>query len=172
MLEANPLYTSNLVDWIAAAHIVDRPLSVTEWNVAPFPVADRHALPLYVAGAADLQGWDALMQFAYSQQPLNSRGRAGDWDAFNDPALIATLPAAALLYRRHDAREARTTYVFAPTSTQLFDQLISPDNAVALRTAVEKGRLMIAMPPVRELPWLRPSEIPPTPRSSPIRGGL
>jgi len=159
-LEANPLYTSNLVDWIAAAQIVDHPLSVTEWNVAPFPIPDRHAVPLYVAGAADLQGWDALMEFAYSQQPLDNRGKAGDWEAFNDPALIATLPAAALLYRRHDAQEARTTYVFAPTSDQLFDRSTTPDNAVALRTAVEKGKLMIALPLVRELPWLKPSNIP------------
>ena len=159
-LEANPLYTSNLVDWIAAAHIVDHPLSVTEWNVSPFPIPDRHAIPLYVAGAADLQGWDALMEFAYSQQPLDNRGKAGDWEAFNDPALIATLPAAALLYRRHDAQEARTTYVFAPTSEQLFDRHTTPDNAVALRTAVEKGKLMIALPSVRELPWLKPSRIP------------
>jgi hypothetical protein len=160
VLEANPLYASNLVDWIAAAQIVDHPLSVTEWNVAPFPIPDRHALPLYVAGAADLQGWGALMQFAYSQQPLDYPGKAGDWEAYNDPALIATLPAAALLYRRHDAQEARTSYVFAPTSEQLFDQLISPDNAVALRTAAETGKLMIALPAVRELPWLRPSQIP------------
>jgi hypothetical protein len=159
-LEANPLYTSNLVDWIAAAQIVDRPLSVTEWNVAPFPIPDRRAVPLYVAGMADLQGWDALMEFAYSQQPLDGRGKAGDWEAFNDPASLATLPAAALLYRRHDAQEARTTYVFAPTSDQLFDRSTTPDNAVALRTAAEKGRLMIALPPVRELPWLKPSQIP------------
>jgi hypothetical protein len=74
--------------------------------------------------------------------------------------LIATLPAAALLYRRHDAQEAHTAYVFAPTEEQLFNQFISPDNAVALRTAVEKGKLMIALPPVRELPWLKPSQIP------------
>lgn len=160
VLEANPLSAPNLVDWIAAAQIVDHPLSVAEWNVEPFPVADRHALPLYIAGSADLQGWDAMLQFAYSQQALDSRGKASNWDAFNDPGLIATLPAAALLYRRHDAQEARTNYVFAPTSEQLFDQLISPDNAVALRTAAEKGRLMIALPSVRELPWLIPSQIP------------
>lgn len=160
VLEANPLYVSNLVDWIAAAQIVDRPLSVTEWNVATFPVLDRHVLPLYVAGAADLQGWSALMQFAYSQQSLDRPGRAGEWDAYNDPELMATLPAGALLYRRHDAQEANTSYVFAPTSEQLFDQLISPDNAAGLRTAAERGKLLIALPAVRELPWLNPSRIP------------
>jgi hypothetical protein len=159
-LEVNPLYAANMVHWIAAARIVDRPLSVSEWNVQPFPVPDRHIMPLYVAGEADLQGWDALLEFAYSQSALDSQGRATDWEAFNDPAMIGTLPAAALLYRRRDAREAHTTYVFAPTSEQLFDQLISPDNAVALRTAAERGRLMIALPPVRELSWLKPSQIP------------
>ena len=78
MLEANPLHAANLIDWIAAAHIVDHPLSVTEWNVEPFPVPDRDALPLYIAGAADLQGWQAMLQFAYSQQPLDSRGKASN----------------------------------------------------------------------------------------------
>jgi hypothetical protein len=160
VLEANPLLSSNFIDWIASAQIVDRPLSATEWNLEPFPVLDRHTVSLYVAAAADLQGWDALMQFAYSQQALSSRGGAGNYDAFNDPAFIATLPAAALLYRRHDVQEAHTTYVFAPTPEQLFNQFISPDNAVALRTTVEKGKLMIALPPVRELPWLKPSQIP------------
>jgi hypothetical protein len=159
-LEANPLYAANLIDWIAAAQIVDHPLSVTEWNAEPFPVPDRHVLPLYVAGTADFQGWGALMQFAYSQQPLDHPVKVGNWEANNDPALLATLPAAALLYRRHDAQEARTTYVFAPSSEQLFDHLISPGNAVALRTAAEKGKLRIALPVVRELPWLKASQIP------------
>ena len=101
------------------------------------------------------------MQFAYSQQPLAGRMAAHQiGKAFNDPALIATLPAAALLYRRGDVQEAKTTYVFAPTPDQLFNQLISPKNSVALRTAVEKGKLVIAMPQTRELPWLEKSQIP------------
>ena len=160
-LETNPLYAANLIDWIAAAQIVDHPLTVTEWNVASFTIPDRDAIPLYVAGTADLQGWDALMQFAYSQEPLDGPGRVGDWEAYNDPALLATMPAAALLYRRHDAEEAHTTYVFAPSKSELFDRTISPDNSVALRTIAEKGRLLVAMPSVPELPWLEASHTPP-----------
>ena len=34
--EANPLHAANLIDWIAAAQIVDHPLSVSEWNVEPY----------------------------------------------------------------------------------------------------------------------------------------
>jgi hypothetical protein len=159
-LEKNPIYSANLVDWIAAAHVVNKPLSVTEWNVSPFPAADRHAMPLYVAGSASLQGWNALMQYAYAQGPLNDRGGPSNWHAFNDPAMLATLPAAALLFRRQDVREAETAYVFAPTKAQLFEQPISPINSAALRTAAEKGKLLIAMPATRELPWLSASERP------------
>ena len=101
------------------------------------------------------------MQFAYSQHPLASQGGPSNWEAYNDPALIATLPAAALLYRRGDVQEAKITYVFAPTPDQLFNKVISPANSVALRTATEKGKLVIAMPRTRELPWLEKSQIPP-----------
>jgi hypothetical protein len=160
-LEKNPLYGPNLVSWMAAAQVVDRPLSVTEWNVEPFPVPDRDVIPLYVAGSASLHGWDALMQFAYAQQPVTGRGRPSNWDAFNDPGLMATLPAAALLYRRQDVQEAKTAYIFAPTPDELFDRLISPANSVALRTAADKGKLLIALPRTAELPWLQKSEIPP-----------
>jgi hypothetical protein len=159
-LEGNPLYTANMMHWMAAAHIVDYPLSVTEWNVEPFPVPDRHVIPLYIASSASLQGWNALMQYAYSEEPLVGPGRPWNYSAFNDPALIATLPAAALLYRRQDVQEANTNYVFVPTEKQLFNQDISPASSVALRTAAEKGKLMVALPYTRELPWLEQSLIP------------
>jgi hypothetical protein len=159
-LEKNPVYGANLVHWMAAAHVIDRPLSVSEWNVSPFPTPDRHALPLYIASSADFQSWDALMQYAYSQQPLSNGGSPSNWHSFNDPALLATLPAAALLYRRHDVEEAHTVYVFAPSRDQLFNQAISPATSVALRTAAERGKLMIALPEVDELPWLEKSRIP------------
>jgi len=156
-LETNPFYAANLMHWIAAAQIVDRPLSVTEWNVSPFPAPDRHAIPLFVAGSASLQGWDALMQYAYSQEPIANRGTPSNWHSYNDPALIATLPAAALLYRQGHVREAITTYNFSPGKGLLFNQAISAASSVALRTAAEKGKLVISMPQTKELPWLEKS---------------
>ena len=159
-LEKNPLYGPNLVDWIAAAQVAGKPLSVTEWNVEAFPAPDRHSVPLYVAASASHQGWSALMQYAYSQVPLNGPGGPSNWHAFNDPSLIATLPAAALMYRQGHVQEASTTYAFAPSREQLFNQSISPENAAALRTAVEKGRLTIVLPQAGELPWLQKTAIP------------
>ena len=159
-LDANPVHAPNMVHWLAASQVAGRPLSVTEWNVESFPAADRHTVPLYVAGAASHQGWSALMQYAFAQVPLISAGGPSNWHAYNDPALMAALPAAALMYRRGDVRAASTTYVFAPSREQLFDQAISPANSAALRTAAEKGRLLIAMPQTKELPWLEKSAIP------------
>jgi len=159
-LEKNPLYAANLVHWIAAAQVASRPLTVTEWNVESFPAPDRHAIPMYIAGSASLHGWDALMQYAYSQIGLDGQGGPSNWHAFNDPAMIATLPAAALLYRQGHVQEATTTYAFTPGKEQLFNQLISPHNSTALRTAAEKGKLVIVLPQTRELPWLEKSAIP------------
>ncbi|MGE8177017.1 glycosyl hydrolase family 5 [Pseudomonas fluorescens] len=160
-LEKNPLTSDGLLNWIAAGQVIGKPLTVTEWNTEPFPSPDRHALPLYMAGTASHQGWDALMQYAYSQEPLTGEWITADnWHAYNDPAMLATLPAAALLYRRADVREATTTYVFAPTPNTLFNQRITPANAALLRTAMEKGKLEIAMPQTPQLPWLQQSAIP------------
>lgn len=159
-LEKNPLTSDNMVNWIAAGQVVGKPLTVTEWNAEPFPTPDRHSLPLYMAGTASHQGWDALMQYAYSQEGLSGGWMTvGNWHAYNDPAMLATLPAAALLYRRGDVHPAKTNYVFAPTTNSLFNQSISPSNSVLLRTAMEKGRIQIAMPQTPELPWLQQSRL-------------
>jgi hypothetical protein len=160
-LQRNPVHAANFVSWLAAAQVAGKPLSVTEWNVTPFPVPDRGVIPLYMAASASHQGWDAVMQLAYSVAALDGPGEPYNWHAYNDPALLATLPAAALLYRRGDVHEANTVYAFAPGAKQLFDRAISPENSVALRTAVDTGRLVIALPRVRELPWLERSPIPP-----------
>lgn len=159
-LEKNPLTSDGLLHWIAAGQVVGKPLTVTEWNSEPFPTPDRHSLPLYMAGTASHQGWDALMQYAYSQEPLTGGWiSASNWHAYNDPALLATLPAAALMYRRGDVREASTTYMFTPSPATLFNQAITPSNSIALRTAAEKGKLQIAMPYTKELPWLKQSQL-------------
>lgn len=160
-IERNPLYAPNLASWMAAGQVAGKPMSVSEWNVENFPAPDRHTIPLYIAATASHQGWDAMMHYAYAQMPLTGPGTPSNWHAFNDPALIATLPAAALLFRQGHVREAGTTYVFQPDKEQLFQQAVSPATSPALRTAAEKGKLLIALPRVEELPWLEPGVTPP-----------
>jgi len=147
-LEKNPLFSSNLTHWLAAAQVIDKPMSVTEWNAEPFPTPDRHTLPLYVASQASFQGWDAIMQYAYSQGSLESAGEPDNWETFNDPSIISTMPAAALMYRRGDLKESNTTYVLNLGNDALFNQRITPDNSAFIRTATELGKLVIAMPAV------------------------
>ncbi len=160
-LEKNPLIAANMANRLSMGQVAGKPMSVTEWNVYPFPIPDRHSSPLYIASAARLQGWDAVMQFAYAVDPLNNASKPFNWHAFNDPALIATLPAAALLYRQGHVKEAVTTYALSPGREQLFYQATSPDTSVAARTASEKGKLVVVMPKIPELPWLKSGHMPP-----------
>lgn len=158
-LEKHPVYGANFMHWLGAAQVLGYPLSVTEWNAEPFPLPDRHVLPLYLAATASHQGWDALMHYAYTQEPTE-RNVPSNWHGYNDPSLIAMMPAAALLYRERHAAEATTTYVFDPGAEVFYNQYISAGNAPALRTAMERGKLLIAMPATRELPWLERKPLP------------
>jgi hypothetical protein len=159
-LERNPLTSGNMVNWLSMSQVAGKPMSITEWNLSPFPTPDRHSSPLYIASAARLQGWDAVMLYAYAQSPLNDAGSPSNWHAFNDPALVATLPAAALLYRQGHVKEADSTYALTPDREQLFYQNNSPENSIAARTASEKGKLVVVMPKILELPWLQSGTIP------------
>ncbi|MBK9439994.1 MAG: glycosyl hydrolase family 5 [Comamonadaceae bacterium] len=153
-LEKSPLLTPTLAHWLAAAQVVGKPMTVTEWNAEPFPTPDRHAMPMYIAGTASFQGWAALMQYAYTQESITGAGTASNWHSHNDPSLLATLPAAALMYRQGHVQESSVTYVVDPGDAVLFGQNVSAANSALLRTASEMGKLQIAMPATKELPWL------------------
>ncbi len=110
-LERNPFFGANLVHWIAAAQVAGKPLTVTEWGIdghgslAP----DRQDIPLYVASSASMQGWNGVMFYAYSYEPLtDNRSTPSIYQAYNDPALMASLPAAALLYRQQQGNAVRS----------------------------------------------------------------
>lgn len=154
-LEKDPAWSANLGHWMAAAQVVGMPLAVSEWNAEPFPSYDRHTLPLLIAAMASHQGWNALMHYAYTQESPLDAGSAGNWHSYNDPSLLPMLSAAALMYRRGDVHEAKTTYVYDPGAEAFFGQATSAGNAPALRTAAEKGKLLIAMPATPQLPWLK-----------------
>ncbi|MGQ0443048.1 MAG: cellulase family glycosylhydrolase [Methylophilaceae bacterium] len=161
-LKANPLHTDHLIHWLAAAQVVGKPMSVTEWNADPFPTEDRQVLPMYVATQSSFQGWDALMLYAYSQsvaQAPQAWTRASNWDSMYDPSIMATMPAAALMYRRGDVKEATSTYVLT-LDDAFFNQEVTPANSVFIRTAIELGKLQIAMPAHQALPWLKKSTLP------------
>ena len=153
-LESNPRYQANLSHWIAAAGIVGRPLAVTEWNMEPFPRNDRYNLPTYMASIARLQDWDAMMHYAYSITGLDWQGETGNWNAFHDPAALAMMPAAALLFRKGHAKPAIKTFHLTLSPKQFLGKDITATTSRAIRTLSEQSKLRIAMPKIRELPWL------------------
>ncbi len=159
-LSTNPRVRANLAHWIAAASVAGKPLAVTEWNVSPFPAFDRFNIPTYLASLASLQDWDAMMQYAYAQSSLNRPGRPSNWHSFNDPALLAMLPVAALLYRQKHVSQAKRTYYLSLSPDDLMEQYISPKNSAAIRTLAEQSKLRIALPAIPELPWFKPENIP------------
>ncbi len=153
LLSTDPRTTSTFAHWIAAAQVADYPHSVSEWNV-PWPRKDRFSAPFYVAAIASLQGWDIVMQYAYQQYAVGTRPKQIDqWSAADDPALMAQMPAVALLFRRSDMSEARRTYRLELEPATLYGRSISPDTSRAIRTLVEQSRLTIGLPDTGELSW-------------------
>lgn len=150
----DPRERPSFLDWLAIAQVAGWPMSVSEWNVSKFPVADRFTAPLRVATIAAHQGWDAPMVYGYAQQPLNGPTRPSNWDIADDPAMIWMMPAAALIYRRGDVRPAARTYALCPDEDAFYGREISPKTSQAIRTIVEQSRLVVCIPPTPALPWL------------------
>jgi hypothetical protein len=151
-LGTNPHYEANFIAWIGAAQIAGKPLSITEWNVE-YPSRDRFVAPLYVAAVASLQGWDAPMIYGYAGAPLKPPEHPDARSTWNDPALTAVMPAAAVLFRSRHVREAVKTYRLDLTRESLYYERTSPETSVALRTLVEQSKLTVGLADIPELGW-------------------
>ncbi|MEQ1558304.1 MAG: hypothetical protein ABL933_05115 [Methyloglobulus sp.] len=151
----NPRYNPGFLSWVAAAQVSGKPLSVTEWNMGPFPVIDRYTAPIFTASVANLQGWDAMMGYGYNFKSLSVPDTTGDnYSTYNDPAMIGLMPAAALLYRQNHVSQAKQAYELTLPAKDFFNDN-DPTNSKTIRTLLETSKLSIAMPGTRELPWLQ-----------------
>ena len=156
-LTRNPRFYAGFLTWIGAAQVSGKPLSVTEWNMEPFPAADRFASPLFTASIASLQGWDALMLYGYSQAPLNDNVAGSNYSSFNDPSMMGMMPAAALLYRQNHVAPARNRYELMLDRNNFFNISHDPSTSKSMRTLLETSQFAIRMPDTPELPWLKNS---------------
>ncbi|MEI7816158.1 MAG: hypothetical protein WCI45_03090 [Desulfuromonadales bacterium] len=159
-ISRNPRYYNGFLAWIGAAQVADKPLSVTEWNIEPFPAADRFTAPLFTASVASLQGWNALMLYGYSQVPLNGAVAGSNYSSFNDPAIMGLMPAAALLYRQNHVAPARNNFELQPDRTSFFFTRQDPSTSKTIRTLLETSRFSVRIPGTPELPWLRGATAP------------
>jgi hypothetical protein len=151
-LGVNPRQEPNFVAWIGAAHVAGKPISITEWNVE-YPNRDRFVVPVYLAAIASLQGWDAPMLYGYLQGPVQEPEKPDPWSTWNDPAITAVMPAAAVMFRQAHVREAQKTYRLDLSREALYYQNTNPQTSVAIRTLVEQSKLTIGLPDIPELAW-------------------
>ncbi len=152
----NPRYYPGFLSRVAGAQVTGKPLSVTEWNIEPFPARDRFTAPIFTASLADLQGWDMMLLYGYSQKDLNGLDLTGSsYSNYNDPSIMGLMPAAALLYRQDHVSLAKQTYELKLSKNEFFYKDINPVNSKTIRTLLETSRLTVSMPTVTELPWLK-----------------
>ena len=156
-LRKSPFFEPNFLTWIAAAQLAGTPTTVTEWAV-PWPARDRFAAPLFLAGVASLQEWDALTFFVYSQHPIPPPQKPVRWSALQDPGALAMLPAAAVAYRGGHIAPAKKTYRLELTEQTLYGQPTSPQSSTAIRTLAEQSRLEIGLPDLPKLDWDTPRQ--------------
>lgn len=102
-----------MVDSLSFNRLAGKPFFVSEWN-EPWPNEWRAEMPLLMAAAAALQGWDGLAVYTHTHQSARLAQTdflSGYFEAFNDPALYGLFPHAALIFRRGDVSEARERWV-------------------------------------------------------------
>lgn len=157
VLLANPHYTANYLGIMGMGAQVGKPQLTSEYNI-PLPSKDRYIAPVYSAAYAAFQGWDAPMLYAYAQTS-RARPQGDRWSAWRDQALMAAVPAAALMYRRQDVAMSRKRVVLAPPAEVVFGQARNVLNSVALRTGLEQTQVVLAMPDARELTWDRAPDL-------------
>ena len=160
-LSLNPRYAGGPGQNLAKARLADRPKIVSEYNMEDNgPKFDPFTVAPYVSTLAAFQGWGAIMLYGYSQDALRGRGYSM-WSVYNHPQSLALAPAGALLYRQGHVRPADRT-VYVPLSRQqAFFEDVREQTSLTLRTAPERHRLMLGLPKVKELPWLKATTAPP-----------
>lgn len=156
-LELDPALHPTLLHWLHAARVVGKPSTVSEWNMEGRLRRDRHTLPLFVAATAAHQQMAALLSYADSQLAFSPNSPSSPWEGHADPVMALLMPPAALLYRQGLVAPARSAITWAPDGEALFGQNVSPLTSPLLRSAGEVGRLGVAMPATRALPWLAAS---------------
>ncbi len=159
-LRSNPRSKGTFAHWIGAAQVAGKPFTTSEWNVEKLPdTFDRFATPVYMAALSALQGWDGIMQYGYSQLSLNQTGLTDNYSSFNDPALMALMPASALLYRQGHVAAANRTYALSLSANDFFGKSTSPGSSATIRTLMEQSKLVVDIPEVKELPWLEDTQV-------------
>ena len=160
-LGLNPRYAGGPGQYLAMARLADVPKIISEYNMEDNgPKYDPFTVAPYISALAAFQGWNAIMLYGYSQDGLRGTGYSM-WSVYNHPQSLALAPAAALLYREGHVAPAAATIFVKLSRQQAFFEDVNDRSSLTLRTAPERHRLMLGLPAVKELPWLKPTAAPP-----------
>lgn len=160
-LSSDPNAMPNFAHILARSQQAGRPAFCSEYNYEDSTGVARDpftAIP-YVAALASFQGWDAPMLYGYSQDGFGGWNQSL-WSSYMHASEMALMPAAALLYRQGHVQAARETLYIAPSREQLFLERTDEFTSRAIRTGMERHRIVIGMPEVPELPWIEPTSPP------------
>ncbi len=159
-LDLNPRAAASATDSIAWARLADRPKIISEYNMEDRgPQLDAFTIMPYTATMAAFQDWDAAMLYAYSQDALRNPGYS-PWNSYRIPQTMGMAPAAALIYREQHVHPAAQTVYLSLSREQTFYRDTSERTSRAIRTVMERHRLMLGLPAVPELDWFK-ATVPP-----------
>ena len=153
----DPATDADMISVIAGAQVAGKPLSISEWNITPWPEPDRFLAPLRMGAAAAHQGWDAPIIYGYAQRALGTKQVAHNWHIAEDASLVGPLAVAALLFRRSDVARASRVVAITPDVEALFGAHRHAETSPAIRALAERSRLITRLPEIKALPWFRPS---------------
>lgn len=158
-LDNNPRYTGNFMTSAVRSHVAGKPVCITEYNGSDHnPIPDVFTIPLYAGAISAFQGINAPMLFAYAQDGLENMNPQGYLNnAYKHPGLMSLYPAAALLYRR-DVQQAKETWYAKPDVATLIGKVVA--DSKSFTSLQNLHRVLVAMPAVEELPWLKATQIP------------
>jgi hypothetical protein len=109
---------------LAARRVYGLPYTVSEWNNC-LPNPYRAEGPVFMAAYACLQDWHP-MQYAYLAFTDYKPKLINSFMVFYDPAHMNVLPAAALMFHRHDLDEAPTGYFEPVSAKDIMDPSFTP----------------------------------------------
>ena len=120
--------TDGLPNNFASYRVANKPFVVSEWNCC-FPNEYRVEGPLMMAAYANLQDWDAVLQFSFNhagwQAPMEDNFDISAW-----PNVFTQWPAAAMLFYRGDVSVAKNVYEQVLGENDLYGPIME-DNPIA-----------------------------------------
>ncbi len=126
--------TGNLVLAKAWQRVFSRPMTISEWNTCRPNEYSLEGTGLMAAYGL-LQGWNGLLQFAYSSADWPEKPGESSFDMLDNPPQILQFPAAAAMWYRRDVDAAPVVGELRYSQESAFE-LVSDHAAVPTAAAL------------------------------------